>query len=278
MIVVTGATGNVGRALVERLVAEDQPVRALTRDPGRATLPSGAEVTRLELDRPAHLLDGATKLFLHIQATGDRTGDVLDAARAAGVRHVVMLSSGIINEGADDEAHPIHIWHATAEQQVRDSGLEWTFLRPISFAANALQWAPQISAGDTVHGPFAEACTAPIHEDDIAAVAARALIDDGHSGAVHRLTGPEPVTTTEQITTIGHALGRDLRFIEVPPDQVGPGLFPHVPPSMLQGVLKSFAATVGVRPEITTTVEAITGAPARTFGEWAKDHRAEFRS
>lgn len=275
MIVVTGATGNVGRALVDRLVAENRPVRALTRDPEQATLPAAAEVARLDLTDPAALFKGASKLFLQVQATGDRTGAVLDAARGAGVRHVVMLSSGIIREGAD-ETHPIYAWHAAVERQVRDSGVEWTFLRPNAFAANARQWAPQIRSGDTVRGPFAGALTAPIHEGDIAAVAARALLDDGHSGAVHRLTGPAAVTTGEQIAAIGRALGRELRFVEVPPEEVGRDLFPHVPPQMLPGVLNSLAATVGIRPEITKTVEAVTGSPARTFAEWAVDHRADF--
>ncbi|MER7000366.1 NAD(P)H-binding protein [Streptomyces sp. NPDC000410] len=272
MIVVTGATGNVGRALVGRLVAEGQSVRAVSRNPERAALPPGAEATRLE---SAGLFEGASKLFLHVQATGDRTRAVLDKARAAGVRHVVMLSSGIIQEGAD-ETHPIHIAHARAEQLVRDSGLEWTFLRPNAFSTNAFQWAPQISAGDTVHGPFAGAVTAPIHEDDIAAVAERALLDAGHDGAVHRLTGPEATTNAGQIATIGRVLGRDLTYVEVPVDEAEAAFFPHMPRQMVRAILKSFAATVGSEPEITPTVEKITGRPARTFAQWAEDHRADF--
>jgi uncharacterized protein YbjT (DUF2867 family) len=275
VIVVTGATGNVGRALVQRLTTENRPVRALTRDPQRAALPARAETVRLDLDRPETLFEGATHLFLHAQVTGDRTAALLDAARRAGVRHVVMLSSGIIQEGAD-ETHPIHIWHAGIEQQIRDSGLAWTFLRPNAFAVNALQWAPQIRSGDTVHGPFEGALAAPIHEDDIAAVAARTLLDDGHEGAAHRLTGPEALTNGEQVATIGRALGRDLRFVEVPPDEVGPDLFPHIPPDMLRALMKSFGDSVGVPPEITKTVQDITGTPARTFADWAHDHRTDF--
>jgi uncharacterized protein YbjT (DUF2867 family) len=276
VIVVTGATGNVGRALVERLIAQKHPVRALTRDPARAGLPEGAEVARLDLDDPAPLFTGAAKLFLYAQAAGDRTGAFLAAAKEAGVRHVVMLSSGIIQDGAD-ETHPIHVMHATVERQVRDSSLEWTFLRPNAFATNAFQWLPQIRSGDTVRGVFAAAPAAPIHEDDIAAVAERALLDDGHEGAVHRLTGPEAVTHAGQVAAIGRALGRDLRFVEVPPHEAGPDLFPHVPEGMLRVLLKTMGDMVGTEPEITPTVEKITGTPARTFTQWAEEHAADFR-
>ncbi|POX43888.1 FMN-dependent NADH-azoreductase [Streptomyces sp. Ru71] len=273
MIAVTGATGNVGRALVHRLLAAGAPVRALTRDPQRAALPEAADVVHAGQDDPTALFDGVTKLFLYIQSAG-----LLPAARAAGVRHVVLLSSAIIQEGADDPGHPIHVMHATVEQQLRDHGPRFTFLRPGAFATNALQWAPQIRSGRTdIRGVFADGLTAPIHEDDIAAVAERALLDDGHEGAVHRLSGPDATTNAEQITAIGHALGRDLRFTEVPPEQAGPELFPHVPPHMVQALLKSFADTVGTPPEITDTVHKITGTPARTFTQWAADHADDFR-
>ncbi|MEU8985370.1 NAD(P)H-binding protein [Streptomyces sp. NPDC048558] len=276
MIVVTGATGNVGRALVERLAAADRPVRALTRDPQRAGLPAGAEVVRFEPDRPAALFEGATRLFLYVQAVGEQAPALLAAARAAGVRHVVLLSSGIIQEGAD-ESHPIHVMHATAERQILDSGLAWTFLRPNAFAVNAFQWAPQIRAGDRVRGVFADGIGAPVHEDDIAAVAERALLDDGHEGAVHRLTGPEAISNAGQVEAIGRAVGRELQFVEVPPDQAGPELFPFVPRHMVKDLLKAFEATVGVQPEITDAVERITGTPARSFARWAADHADHFR-
>ncbi|GAU66899.1 hypothetical protein SSP35_03_05480 [Streptomyces sp. NBRC 110611] len=272
MIAVTGATGNVGRALVGRLAAAGRPVRAVSRNPEGAALPPGVEVARPE---SAGLFDGASKLFLHVQAAEGRIGAVLDAARAAGVRHVVLLSSGIIQEGAD-ETHPIHVTHARAEQLVRDSGLEWTFLRPNAFSVNALQWAGQIRAGDTVRGPFADAVSAPIHEDDIAAVAERALLDDGHIGAAHRLTGPEAVTHAGQIAAIGRALGRDLTYVEVQGEEAEAAFLPHVPKEAVRALLKSFAAMVGTEPEITSTVEEITGRPARTFAAWAEDHRADF--
>ncbi|MEU7580532.1 NAD(P)H-binding protein [Streptomyces sp. NPDC041068] len=283
MIVVTGATGNVGSALVDQLVAEGVPVRALTRDPARARFPEGAEVARLDPSEPASLaplFTGATGLFLHLQAVGERgehTAALLEAARAGGVRHVVVLSSAIIADGAD-ETHPIHVVHAALEGAVREAGLDWTFLRPGAFATNSLQWAPQTRVGDTVRGPFGRYVGNPIHEADIAAVAVRSFLDEGHKGAVHRLSGPEPVSTEESILAIGRALGRELRFVEIPPEEVTPEMFPHVSAAVLPELLKSLGAFVGAEPEITTTVEAVTGRPARTFGEWARDHKDDFRA
>ncbi|MFD5585231.1 NmrA family NAD(P)-binding protein [Streptomyces sp. NPDC127063] len=274
MIAVTGATGNVGRALVHRLLAAGAPVRALTRDPARAGLPEGAEVAAVGQGDPAALFDGVSRVFLYAQSA-----ELLPAIRAAGVRHVVLLSSAIIQEGADDPTHPIHVMHARVEEQLRESDLEWTFLRPGAFAANALQYAPQIRAGRTeVRGVFAEGRSVPLHEDDIAAVAERALLDDGHEGAVYRLTGAEEITNAGQIAALGHALGRDLRFVEIPAEQARAELFPHVPPQMLDRLLQTFAETVGTPQEITPTVEKITGSPARTFADWAADHAADFRN
>lgn len=280
MIVVTGATGNVGRALVSQLTAADTPVRALTRDPQRANLPAGADAVRLVVSsEPADMaaqFAGATALFLHVAAGGEHTVPLLAAARDAGVEHVVVLSSIAVEDGAR-EGSPIHAMHIDLEQQVRDSGIDWTFLRPGAFSTNSRQWAPQIRTGDTVRGPFAKATSAPIHEADIAAVAHRALVER-HAGVAHSLTGPAAATTEEQIQAIGDALGRELRFVEIPPEEVGTDLFPHVPAEMLPRMLELFATTVGVEPAITDTVEKVTGAPARTFAQWAKDHADDFRA
>ncbi|WJV49398.1 NAD(P)H-binding protein [Streptomyces flavofungini] len=282
MIVVTGATGNVGRALVSQLTADRVPVRALTRDPARARLPEGAEVVRFagpgEPEAMAAQFAGASALFLHLAAGGEGAPALLAAAREGGVEHVVVLSSIIVDH---DEAaeHPIHVVHSELERHVRESGLGWTMLRPGAFGTNSLQWAPQVRAGDTVRGPFGDAVSAPVHEADIAAVATVALRDPaGHNGAVYSLTGPEGITTREQIHAVGRAVGRELRFEEIAPDQVPAEMFPHVAPELLPALLKSIGDSVGTRPDVTTTVADVTGRPARTFARWAEDHADEFRA
>lgn len=295
MIVVTGATGNVGSALVTRLAAEGHAVRALTRDPGRARTkwPEGVTGVRADFSVPAttaeweELCAGATSLFLHIGATGGSAEGFVAAAVRAGVRRIVVLSSGAITgddgeggaNGANDgnDANPIAAHHLPAERAVRSSGAEWTLLRPNAFAVNALAYAPQIRAGDAVRGPYAHAAMAPVHERDIADVAARALLDDGHHGAVHRLTGPEAVTTAGQIELIGAALGRPLRFEEVAEETAAKELYPHMPAPFLRVMLDALAASVDAPPEITTAVEDVTGAKGRTFAQWARDHAEDFR-
>ncbi|WP_208881151.1 NAD(P)H-binding protein [Streptomyces armeniacus] len=311
MIAVTGATGNVGSALVAQLAAEGRPVRALSRRPDRTRLPEGGsagavDAVRADFADPPEgrgleaLFEGATGLFLHVGAVGGSTRSVVEAATRAGVRRIVVLSSGAISGHGDggtaDEANPIAAFHLAAERAVRAAAPEWTLLRPNAFAANAFSYAPQIRAGgDVVRGPYARAAMAPVHERDMAAVAAHALLNDGpehagrdggpngqggpgsHHGAVHRLTGPASVTTAEQVRLIGDALGRPLRFEEVPEENAAEELYADMPRPFLRVMLDAFAASVGTPPEITTTVEDVTGVPARTFAEWAADHTADFR-
>ncbi|WP_052849798.1 NAD(P)H-binding protein [Streptomyces avicenniae] len=279
MIVITGATGHVGHALAAQLAAEGHAVRGLTRDPARATLPAGVEAAPADFSGPAGLkaaFAGADALFLNLAGVGDATEEVVTAAVRAGVTRVVMLSSGAVTDDEADDRGVIATWHVAAERTVRAAGVEWTMLRPNMFAVNTLAYAGQIRAGDEVRAPHGDAAQAPVHERDIAAVAVRALLDDGHHGRAHRLTGPEAVTTAEQVLTIGAALGRPLRFTELSGREAA-ALYAHMPPQVVEEMLDALGASVGTPPEITTTVRDVTGVPARTFAQWAADHVADFR-
>ena len=166
---------------------------------------------------------------------------------------------------------------AQIERLIETSGLRWTFLRPGIFAANALRWwAPQIRRGDRIRWPYLAAPTAPIHEYDIARVAARALCENGHTGAEYVLTGPQSLSQFEQMSIIGRVIGRSLRIEEMSPEQTRREWLPMMPAFVVDMLLDAWAAAIGQPAFITSTVKEITGEPARTFLEWTTDHIAEF--
>jgi uncharacterized protein YbjT (DUF2867 family) len=147
------------------------------------------------------------------------------------------------------------------------------------FTSNARSWwAPQIRAGDVVRWPYLAAPTAPIDDRDIAAVAVRALCEDGHARAEYVLTGPQSLSQFEQIATIGGVIGRSLRIEEMSPEQARSEWLTSTPAFVVNMLLDAWAAAIGQPAFVTSTVAEITGAPARTFRDWATDHAAEFRT
>ncbi|MFD7663053.1 SDR family oxidoreductase [Streptomyces sp. NPDC059788] len=284
MIVVSGATGNIGRSLVGRLLAEGASVRALTRDPERAALPSGAETVRADLTDPASLepaLRGADALFLNLAAGGgDAARAVVGAAAKAGVRRIVLNSSIAVTGGPQDADNFLARMHGAVEDAVRASGLEWTFIRGGAYAANALQWAGEIRESGVVRDPHPGSATSPVHEDDLAAVAAAALLDDTgtHTGQAYVVTGPASLTREEQVLAIGRAVGRPTRVETVSEEEAAEErATPGIPKEALLELFRLFATTVGTTAPVTDTVRQVTGRPARTFEQWAQDHAADFR-
>jgi uncharacterized protein YbjT (DUF2867 family) len=274
-IVVTGATGNVGRPLVSELAAVGARVRAVTRTPGAAGFPDGVEAVYSAVDA----LPGATAVFLNSRALGGDLADVVALARRSGVTKLVALSA--INADDDFSRQPSRFRgdrNKEVEQLAVDSDLDWVSLRPAVFASNFVgMWSAQVRAGDVVGGPYAAASAAPIVETDIAAVAAQALLTDELVGQRIPLTGPQAFTNSELVETIGTVLGRPLRYFEVPPDVVrqrfiGLGLgaeFADAYTAMLADALDKPAL-------VTREVEKITGRPATTFTQWVSDHRDLF--
>ncbi|SFP00234.1 Uncharacterized conserved protein YbjT, contains NAD(P)-binding and DUF2867 domains [Amycolatopsis arida] len=281
-IVVTGATGNVGRQVVERLRNTGVRVRALVRAPEKADLPGDVERVRGDLSRPETLgpavagADGVFLIWPFLDSTGAEAV-VREIARNA--RRVVYLSSLGVRDDQERQGDPINQFHADLERLIRrQDGLEWTFLRPCGFAVNTLGWAEQIRAGDEVRGPFGTLSSPLIHEADMAAVAVRALTEDGHAGKVHRLTGPERLPVPEQVRIIGEEIGRPLRFVETSVEQARRDMLDHGwPAELVDAVLEGQATMRDVAEPVTTTVAEVTGRPARTFREWVRDHRADFQ-
>ncbi|RJQ82293.1 NAD-dependent epimerase/dehydratase family protein [Pseudonocardiaceae bacterium YIM PH 21723] len=208
-ILMTGATGQVGRRVIDLLVAAGEPVRAITRRPGEAGLPAAVDVRAGDLTRPDSVsaaFDGADQLYL--LGDGDTAG-LLEQACRAGVRHVVTLST-IQAPGSAIGDH-----HRRTERLVEDSGLRWTHLRPGMFAGNLGFWADQIRAGGVVREPCAGAQLEPVHPQDIAERAAAALLGDSPANRVDEFIGPQSFTKPELLAVVGSALGRDLRFEEI---------------------------------------------------------------
>ncbi|WP_432252946.1 NAD(P)H-binding protein [Streptomyces sp. HNM1019] len=274
MFVVTGATGNVGSHVVKYLADAGAEVLALTRDPEAARLPAGVRAARTD-ELP---LEGATALFLNpavVWQVGPEK--LLERAKSSGVRRIVMLSSSSVLDDADPQRNPIGARHRALEDEVKATGLEWTFVRPGGFAANALQWADQIKAGDVVYGPYARAQMALIHEADMGEVAARALLTDDLVGKAPELTGPESLSFADQVRIIGEAVGRPLRYEEIPHETAREQMVGgFLTPDMADSLLRVYAELVDRSQAISPEVERITGHPGRTFAQWAADHAADF--
>jgi uncharacterized protein YbjT (DUF2867 family) len=279
-VLVTGATGTIGRQVVQQLVSHGVAVRALSRNPEVAALPSEVEVVRGDLTVPAEL-DGALQdveaVFLVWTAPADTAAEAIRSIASHTGRVVYLTAPHRTPHPFFQQPNPAAALHAANEALIESSGLRWTFVRPGMFAANTLWWwAPQIRAGDVVRWPYADAATAPIDERDVAAVAVRSLLDARHEGGDYVITGPESLTQGQQVAAIGEAIGRSLRFEELSPEEARGGL--KGPPAAVNMLLNAWAAAVGIPAFVTSTVAQITGRPARPFRTWAADHAAAFRT
>jgi uncharacterized protein YbjT (DUF2867 family) len=275
MILVTGATGNVGSELVRALVEMGQPVRALTRGEGRAGFPPGVEAVSGDLNDPASLrpaLRGAAGVFL-MPGYADMPG-VLAEARQAGAARVVQLSGS--SAGIDDPDNAITRYMTETEEAVRASGLPWTILRPAAFMSNTLGWVPQLRAGDVVRAPFANVRQAVTDPADIAAVAALALTGDGHEGRVYPVSGPEPLTPAGRVAILGEVLSRPLRFEAQPDDEARAEMRASMPAKYVDAFFRFYADGTLDESTVWPTVHDLTGRPPRTFAQWAAVHAGAF--
>ncbi|MEU1105925.1 NAD(P)H-binding protein [Streptomyces tibetensis] len=277
MILVTGATGNIGSALLEELhLAGAAPVRGLTREVRRASFPAGIAAVEGDLAQADSLkaaLEGVRSLFL-LSGMGAEA-EVLAAARRAGVEHVVLVSSITV------QTHP-HLPAARENQAVehvlKDSGMAWTILRPTQFASNTLWWAQSIRDQGVVRAPYADTGLPTIHPADIAAVARVALTEPGHQGRTYALTGPERVTVRQQVAAIAAASGREVTCIEISREEAHRQMASFLGDATADAVLDLTGGDVNDELlKVHDTVPRVTGAPARSFRQWVSDHGAVFR-
>ncbi|WP_433336817.1 NAD(P)H-binding protein [Spirillospora sp. CA-294931] len=269
--VVFGAQGNVGRHVAAGLRQAGETVRLTSRNPRTG------DFVAADLERPETLpgaLDGARKVFLYAKAEGAE--GFAEAAKAAGVEHVVLLSSeAIVHPGAEDSF--IARQHRAVELAIERSGIAWTFVRPGAFAGNCRWWwADSIREEGLVRGAYPEARTAPIHEKDIADIAVTALTKPGHEGKAYTVHGPESLSLRTQVGQIADALGRDIVFEQITPDEAREDMSRSLPPVVVDAVLNHWASANGVPAETSDIVHQVTGQPAHTFAEWARTHKADF--
>jgi len=275
-ILVTGATGNVGRHVVEQLVARGAEVRALTRDPDKAGLPEGVETVKGDLTRPDALpLDGVTAVYLLAVLDAERPADLASAflKRAKDVRRVVFLSTDAVAVQRPGSYET----HQAVERAIEETGVEWTHLRPGEFMANKQVWAETIRRENVVRAPYPDAVGTPIHEADIAEVAVRALLEDGHAGRAYRLSGPEALTTRQQVAAFAEGLGREIAYERLTYGQARAALIRDVGlPWNIAEYLLGYQAQFNEEPaELLPTFEEITGRRGRTLAQWAAEHADE---
>jgi uncharacterized protein YbjT (DUF2867 family) len=280
MILITGATGTVGRPLVSLLAARGAAVRVLARS-FDGELTAGVERFTADLgdlSSVAPALKGADVLFVHPRAVGEQAGELVALAAESGVRRVVVMSA--INVDDDPALQPSR-WNGDRNTEVEAAvvagGLPWVAVRPTSFATNVIGlFGAQLRSGDVVRGPYAGFAEALTHEADLSAVLAEVLADDSWDGERLTITGPEALTHEQLVAVIGQVLDRPLTFQEIPPEIAVRGMVANGLPEAFATVLMDRYAR-GDSATITDTVERVLGRPARTFAEWVSEHRVAFQ-
>jgi uncharacterized protein YbjT (DUF2867 family) len=281
MILVTGASGNVGAEVVTAVAERGRPVRALVRDPARAagtwpaTATAAVEIVAGDLDEPETVvpaLDGVDAVFL---LGGFATlPELLDHMRRAGVAHVALLTSRCVVGGEPDNA-VTRMW-LDAEAAVRASRLARTFVRPSGFHSNALRWLPQLEAGDVVRTPWPDVAIASIDPADIAAVATTAMVDRTHDGEALSLSGPAALTPADQVAVLADVLDRPLRAEPLSDAEARAALLADTPAPVVDALFRFFSEGEFDDAAVVGTVAAVTGRPPRTFRQWVTAHADRF--
>jgi uncharacterized protein YbjT (DUF2867 family) len=272
MILVTGATGNVGGELVRVLADMGEPVRALIRrEADRDRLPAGVDAVIGDLNRPETLAVEGVRAAHLLSGYADMPG-LLTALARAGAERVTLQSSSSVPTG--DTTNAVARYHIESEAAVRESGLAWTFLQPNSFMSNTLDWAPQLRAGDVVRAPFAGVSIATIDPLDVAAVAANALTTTAHEGRSYRLSGPESLLPADRVAILATVLNRDLSFEPQPDAEARAEMSASMPAEYVDAFFSFFVDGMLDESEVPPTVREVTGREPRTFEQWARVHAA----
>jgi uncharacterized protein YbjT (DUF2867 family) len=286
MILITGATGNIGREVVNLLVEGGEKVVAVTRNPATAALPDGVQVVEGDPSRPQTLksaLRGIKVVFISPRALGDTaagapTAELLKLAVEQGAERVVVLSALTVEYRLGQRRFS-DAFNAV-EDAAKASGLPWTILRCADFASNALySWASQIRTTGVARGVYGDAATATIHDRDIAAVSARALVDAAHDGHTYVLTGPQVLSQRDKVSLIGEVIGKEVSWEDLTPQQFRQTVIAMgLPEDVADRTIGYWGDQVQNPGQISSAVEQVLGRPALTFAQWAAEHAAAFKN
>ncbi|MFI2351889.1 NAD(P)H-binding protein [Streptomyces sp. NPDC019443] len=277
-ILITGSRGKVGSTLLTLLHEAGAAVRAASGSPDRLSLPAPVDAVKCALDDPTTFpaaLDSVTSVFLYAEAS--QIDAFLDEAGAAGVEHIVLLSSSSVLD-PDAAGNPIAASHLAVEQALAASPIETTVLQPGAFASNSLQWPWALKSTGAIDLPYPGSYGDPIHERDIAEAALAVLTRPPLRGATYHLTGPETLTFAQQIAIIERASGRPVPFNTVTREAWKESMAKYMPSAFADALLDYWASTDGSPAPLTRGVEELTGHPARTFAAWAKENADAFRA
>ncbi len=282
MILITGATGQIGRELVRQLIPSGTPIRAFVRNPARAELPTAVEPVAGDFTEPTTFvpaLRGVDHVFLLQNPNPAMTAEqsqFLTAARAAGVQHIVKLSA--LGAQPNTKARLARL-HGETEKQLEQSGIGWTHLRPSFFMQNTLQFAATIARGGKFYAPTGSGAMGFVDVRDIAAVAAAALTQPGHQGKTYTLTGPAALNHAQVAEFISAALGKPVEFVDITAEQFKTGAIQQGVPEWLADALNELYALVraGYTGLVTDHVVKVTGRAPRSFDDFAREHTAVFQ-
>lgn len=283
MLLITGATGNIGKPLVELLLERGAPVRVLVRDAAKVAHWSarGAEVATGDFSEPASLdaaMQGVERVFILSPGAPDVAqlqGNAVEAAQRAGVRHLVKLSALGVSPDA-----PVSLlrWHADVERQIVDSGVGYTILKPNSFMQNLLSNAQSVKSAGMVAAPQGEGKVSQVDVRDIAAVAANVLTENGHEGQVYEITGPEALSNTEIAAKMSAALGKPVTYQDMPPDAYAQMMQGFGFPDWLAAGLTQLSVYYAGNnaAQITDVVQRVGKTPPRTLDAWLAENAIAF--
>src|SRR2546430_6114194 len=281
-VLVTGATGTIGRDVARQLSGKGVSVRAGVRDKAKARKQFGADIALVPFDFEnqktfSEALEGIEKVFLLPPLLPNQIevmNAFVDAAKRAGVRHIVKLSA----IGIDDETRPTAVkWHGANEQHIRESGLAFTFLRPNSFMQNFITYFPPRNGA--IYLPWGNGTASFVDTRDIANVAADVLTSNGHEGKIYTLTGPAALGIAEVARILSEVAGREFNYVDVPEAGARDGMLQAgVPEWQAELIMELHAVNKQNRwSAVTFDIEKITGTPPTDFTQFARDHVEKFR-